>query len=152
MAVPHRRTPERSRSDAYLTTTGRLKDMLIRGGENIYPCEIEDELMENPAVVEAAVFGVPDESWGEAIVAAVRLEHIPAAVSGEDLSGPRRRACQGTRCRDCGGRRGHAGDLVPEDPEIRAARRCISARIWILRVVTEACRVLDVIEGTVGRR
>lgn len=72
------------RSDAYLTITGRLKDMLIRGGENIYPREIEDELMENPAVVEAAVFGVPDESWGEEIVAAVRLTH-PAAVSGEDL-------------------------------------------------------------------
>ena len=73
------------RSDGYLTITGRLKDMLIRGGENIYPREIEDVLMEHPAVVETAVFGVPDVQWGEQIVGAVRLTH-PAAVSAEDLS------------------------------------------------------------------
>ena len=73
------------RSDGYLTITGRLKDMLIRGGENIYPREIEDVLMEHPAVVETAVFGIPDVEWGEQIVAAVRLTE-PAAVSGEDLT------------------------------------------------------------------
>src|SRR5699024_10079429 len=53
------------RTDGYLTITGRSKDMLIRGGENIYPREIEDELSAHPSVSSAAVFGIPDEKWGE---------------------------------------------------------------------------------------
>lgn len=57
----------------YLTITGRLKDMIIRGGLNIYPREIEDWLVEHPAIVEAAVFGTPDAKWGESVVAAIRL-------------------------------------------------------------------------------
>lgn len=50
---------------------GRLKDMVISGGENVYPAEIESVLHAHPAVVEAAVVGVPDERWGEACVAFV---------------------------------------------------------------------------------
>ena len=58
-------------SDGYLQVTGRLKDMIIRGGENIYPREIEDVLAEHPTVSQAAVFGLPDERWGEQVAAAV---------------------------------------------------------------------------------
>lgn len=61
------------RSDGYLTINGRLKDMLIRGGENIYPREIEDQLIEHPDVAEVAVIGIPDPQWGEDIAAVVRL-------------------------------------------------------------------------------
>jgi fatty-acyl-CoA synthase len=57
----------------YLQVTGRLKDMIIRGGENVYPREIEEVLFAHPAIGEAAVFGVPDERWGESVAAAVRL-------------------------------------------------------------------------------
>lgn len=56
----------------YCRIQGRLKDMVIRGGENIYPREIEDLLFAHPAVVEAAVIGVPDPTWGEVVVAFVR--------------------------------------------------------------------------------
>jgi fatty-acyl-CoA synthase len=56
----------------YLRITGRLKDMIIRGGENISPREIEDVLFTHPDVLEVAVFGVPDERWGEIVAAAVR--------------------------------------------------------------------------------
>ena len=70
------------RADRYLTITGRAKDMLIRGGENIYPREIEDELLAHPAVSDAAVFGVPDPKWGEQIAVAVRVTH--GANVGED--------------------------------------------------------------------
>ena len=56
----------------YLRIEGRLKDMIIRGGENIYPREIEDALFAHPAVAEAVVVGVPDETWGEVIAAFVR--------------------------------------------------------------------------------
>jgi long-chain acyl-CoA synthetase len=58
--------------DGYLTIAGRSKDMIIRGGENIYPKEIEDVLALHPDVVAAAVVGVPDEKWGEVVVAFVQ--------------------------------------------------------------------------------
>jgi fatty-acyl-CoA synthase len=59
----------------YLTIRGRLKEMIIRGGENIYPREIEEVLARHLAVAQVAVVGVPDEKWGEQVAAAV----IPAA-------------------------------------------------------------------------
>jgi acyl-CoA synthetase (AMP-forming)/AMP-acid ligase II len=55
--------------DGYLFITGRLKDMIIRGGENIAPAEIENVLEDHPAIAEAAVIGVPDNEWGEIIKA-----------------------------------------------------------------------------------
>jgi fatty-acyl-CoA synthase len=57
----------------YCKIVGRIKDMIIRGGENIYPREIEDVLFAHPAVGDVAVVGVPDEKWGEQVVAFVRL-------------------------------------------------------------------------------
>lgn len=58
----------------FLRITGRLKDMIIRGGLNIYPREIEELLFRHPAVVEATVVGIPDEKWGEQIGAVLRVE------------------------------------------------------------------------------
>ncbi|HUE61010.1 MAG TPA: hypothetical protein VMO88_15685, partial [Acidimicrobiales bacterium] len=52
----------------------RVKDMVITGGENVYPAEVESILYEHPAVAEIAVIGVPDERWGEAIAAIVALK------------------------------------------------------------------------------
>lgn len=65
--------------DGYLYLHGRKKDMIIRGGENIYPYEIEAVLSEHPAVVQSAVVGVPDEHWGETVRAFV------TTVSGTDV-------------------------------------------------------------------
>ncbi|RNL62743.1 AMP-dependent synthetase [Nocardioides marmoriginsengisoli] len=59
-------------ADGYLTLVGRSKDMIIRGGENIYPKEIEDVLSADPSVAEVAVVGVPDKKWGERVVAFVQ--------------------------------------------------------------------------------
>jgi acyl-CoA synthetase (AMP-forming)/AMP-acid ligase II len=56
----------------YCRIGGRLKDMIIRGGENIYPREIEQVLFEHPAVADVAVVGVPDPKWGEQVAAFVR--------------------------------------------------------------------------------
>ncbi len=63
----------------YLRIAGRLKDIVIRGGENIHPLEIEERLRAHPAVAEAAVIGVPDPTWGEQ-VGAVVLPADPAAL------------------------------------------------------------------------
>ena len=59
--------------EGFYRIAGRIKDMVISGGENVYPAEIEDVLHAHPAVVEAAVVGVPDERWGEACAAFVVL-------------------------------------------------------------------------------
>jgi fatty-acyl-CoA synthase len=72
----------RMRADGYLQVTGRLKDMIIRGGENIYPREIEDVLAAHPGVAQVAVFGVADANWGEQVAAAVILR--PGAAADQD--------------------------------------------------------------------
>ncbi|MFD6894705.1 long-chain-fatty-acid--CoA ligase [Rhodococcus sp. NPDC060086] len=59
--------------EGYLFVTDRVKDMIITGGENVYPVEVEAVLAEHPAVAEVAVVGLPDERWGEAVTAVVRL-------------------------------------------------------------------------------
>jgi fatty-acyl-CoA synthase len=72
-------------ADGYLRVTGRLKDMIIRGGENIYPREIEDVLAEHSAVAQAAVYGVPDPKWGEQVAAAIILKS-GSITDGEALT------------------------------------------------------------------
>jgi fatty-acyl-CoA synthase len=71
------------RPDGYLNITGRAKDMIIRGGENIYPREIENLLYTHPKVADAQVLGIPDEMLGEAIVAWIRLKTGKAAAENE---------------------------------------------------------------------
>src|SRR6478752_827818 len=62
------------RGDGYIHLTGRAKDMIIRGGENVYPREVEEFLYTHPKVAEAQVVGIPDERLGEVVVAWIRLK------------------------------------------------------------------------------
>jgi long-chain acyl-CoA synthetase len=57
--------------EGYLFLTDRIKDMIVTGAENVYPAEVEEVLAQHPAVSEVAVFGTPDERWGEIVTAAV---------------------------------------------------------------------------------
>ena len=71
-------------ADGYLFLEGRIDDVIVRGGENISPGEIEDVILEDDAVADCAVVGVPDEEWGEVIVAFVVL-HEGRTMTGEDI-------------------------------------------------------------------
>jgi fatty-acyl-CoA synthase len=69
----------------YLSIVGRIKDMVIRGGENVYPREIEEFLYSHPDIVDAQVIGVPDPVYGEELMAWVRLREGAPALTAEAL-------------------------------------------------------------------
>jgi len=71
--------------DGYVNIVGRIKDLIIRGGENVYPREIEEFLYTHPAVADAQVIGVPDRRYGEAIMAWVQLAP-GTTVTDEELA------------------------------------------------------------------
>ena len=67
--------------EGYLYIQDRLKDMIVSGGENVYPREVEEVLYRHPAIAESAVIGVPDEKWGEAVKAVVVLKQGESATA-----------------------------------------------------------------------
>ena len=69
----------------YLKITGRLKDMIIRGGMNLYPKEIEDVLFDHPSVSQIAVVGIPDEKWGEIVAAVVMSKNPEKPPTADEL-------------------------------------------------------------------
>jgi long-chain acyl-CoA synthetase len=71
-------------ADGYIYLHDRVKDMIVSGGENVYPAEVENVLMKHPAVDDVAVIGVPDERWGEAVKAIVVLSP-DAGVSADEI-------------------------------------------------------------------
>ena len=78
-------------ADGYLAITGRIKDMVIRGGENVYPREIEEFLYTHPDILDAQVIGVPDAKYGEELMVWVRLRPGTQALTAESL----REFCRG---------------------------------------------------------
>jgi acyl-CoA synthetase (AMP-forming)/AMP-acid ligase II len=69
--------------DGYLYIVDRKKDMILTGGENVYPREVEEVLYEHPSVVEAAVLGAPDPKWGEKVIAVVAIRSGESASAAE---------------------------------------------------------------------
>ena len=72
-------------AEGYVNIVGRIKDMVIRGGENVYPREVEEFLYTHPDIVDAQVIGVPDEKYGEELMAWVRLREGAEPLTIEGL-------------------------------------------------------------------
>jgi acyl-CoA synthetase (AMP-forming)/AMP-acid ligase II len=70
-------------AEGYVNIVDRKKDMIVTGGENVYSTEVENVLYTHPAILEAAVFGVPDKTWGEAVVTAVVIKEGKSAAQEE---------------------------------------------------------------------
>jgi acyl-CoA synthetase (AMP-forming)/AMP-acid ligase II len=69
--------------EGYIFIQDRVKDMIVSGGENVYPRSVEDVLFQHPAVADVAVIGVPDEQWGETVKAIVVLKQDATATAEE---------------------------------------------------------------------
>ncbi|HEX5829387.1 MAG TPA: hypothetical protein VFY16_00310, partial [Gemmatimonadaceae bacterium] len=70
-------------ADGYLYVRDRRDDLIVTGGENVYPAEVEAALLAHPWVAEAGVVGILDDNWGQRVVAVVRLGASPAASEAE---------------------------------------------------------------------
>jgi long-chain acyl-CoA synthetase len=77
--------------EGYLFLTDRIKDMIVSGGENVYPIEVEEVLAQHPAVEDVAVIGVHDERWGEAVKALVVVRNGRAGTADELIAFARER-------------------------------------------------------------
>jgi long-chain acyl-CoA synthetase len=83
--------------DGFVYVVDRLKDMIISGGENVYSAEVESVIYQHPAVAVCAVFGIPDEKWGEAVYAVV-VPKEDRSVSGEEIIALCRKYIAGYKC------------------------------------------------------
>ncbi|WP_067450940.1 long-chain-fatty-acid--CoA ligase [Actinomadura macra] len=109
--------------DGYLYIHDRIKDMIISGGENVYPAEVENALLTHPAVTDCAVIGVPDEQWGETPKALVVLS---ADVSDADLIGHCRENIAHFKCPTSIERR----ESIPRNPTGKILKRELRAPYW----------------------
>jgi len=112
-------------ADGYLHITDRKKDMIITGGFNVYPSEVEQVIWGHPAVQDCAVIGVPDEQWGEAVKAVVEL-NAGQQVSAEELV---------TLCKDRLGsvkapKSVEFVDTLPRSPVGKVLKKDLRARYW----------------------
>ena len=107
--------------NGYCKITGRIKNMIIRGGENIYPREIEEFLYTHPKVSDVQVFGVPSRKYGEQVMAYLKLKHGETAADEEIRAFCKERiALQDPELRQV--RRRVPDDRQRQDPEVQAAR------------------------------
>jgi long-chain acyl-CoA synthetase len=112
----------------YLFLCDRKSDMIISGGANIYPAEVEAEIIMNPKVADVAVFGIPDDDWGEQVKAVVQ----PAAgVTGdEQLAAEILASLDGRLARMKWPRSIDFTDELPRDPSGKLLKRRLRAPYW----------------------
>jgi acyl-CoA synthetase (AMP-forming)/AMP-acid ligase II len=111
--------------DGYLFLHDRLKDMIVSGGENIYPAEVENALMQHPAVADGAVIGVPDERWGEAVKAVVVLRPGAQADPASIITWMRERIAH-YKCP----KSVDVVDAIPRNPSGKILKRVLREPYW----------------------
>ena len=112
-------------TDGYLYVHDRVKDMIVTGGENVYPAEVESALFGHPAIADVAVIGVPDERWGEAVKAVVVLKP-GAAATADDLIAHARQGVAGFKCP----KTVDFVDVLPRNPSGKLLKRELRAPYW----------------------
>jgi long-chain acyl-CoA synthetase len=113
------------RKEGYFYLHDRVKDMIVSGGENIYPAEVENALMAHPDVADVGVFGVPDDRWGEAVHAVVvRVEG--ADPTAESLIAFARERLAGFKCPKAV----TFADLLPRNPSGKILKRELREPFW----------------------
>ena len=125
--------------DGYLFLTDRSADLIISGGVDVYPAEVEAALLEHPAVGDAAVIGVPDPEWGEAVVAVV--EPQPGIEAGDELAGALVAHCRDNLAHDKCPRRVDFTDALP---------RAESGKLYKRRMRQEYRTAAGVTAGSAG--
>lgn len=112
-------------ADGYVYIQDRLKDMILSGGENIYSAEVENQLLANPKVADAAVIGIPDERYGEAVMAFVVLRH-GAEASEDDIIAACRAGLAGFKLP----RRIRFVGEIPRNPSGKILKSLLRAEFW----------------------
>ena len=111
--------------DGYLYIHDRVKDMIISGGENVYPAEVENALYSHPQIADVAVIGVPHEKWGEAVKACVVLKD-GAEISEADVIAHAREHIAGYKCP----KSVDFIEALPRNPSGKILRRELRAPYW----------------------
>ncbi|MGW4473656.1 acyl-CoA synthetase [Nonomuraea sp. NPDC004354] len=114
--------------DGFLYLCDRKADLIISGGANIYPAEIENEIMIHPSVADVAVFGIPDEEWGEQIKAVV--EPAPGVAPGPELAADILRALEGRLARMKWPKSIDFIEEMPREPNGKLHKRKLRAPYW----------------------
>jgi long-chain acyl-CoA synthetase len=112
-------------ADGYVYLHDRIKDMVVSGGENIYPAEVENVLLSHPAIVDAAVIGVPDPKWGETVKAIVVLAPGEALDEGSVIAHCRKNLAH-YKCPTSV----DAVDALPRNPSGKILKRELRAPFW----------------------
>ena len=112
-------------ADGYVFIHDRVKDMIISGGENVYPAEVESALSEHPAIAEVAVIGVPDEKWGEAVKAVIVLRPGAALTQDELIAWARARIAGFKTPRSV-----DFADMLPRNASGKLLKRELRAPYW----------------------
>lgn len=111
--------------EGYLYIHDRLKDMIISGGENIYPAEVENAIFGHPAVADAAVIGVPDEKWGESVKAIVVLKPDQSVSEADLIAYTREQIARYKAPRSV-----DFVDELPRNPSGKVLRRELREKYW----------------------
>jgi acyl-CoA synthetase (AMP-forming)/AMP-acid ligase II len=111
--------------DGYLFLHDRIKDLIVSGGENIYPAEVENVLMQHPAIADGAVIGIPDDQWGEQVKAIVVLKPGQAA-SADDIIAFMRERIAHFKCP----RTVDFVEAIPRNPSGKILKRVLREPYW----------------------